>query len=629
MRNDRKTFLDFILTMTPEVSGEAWIIVSSKARIVFANQFAESMFGYEETEMQNMPLEGLMPKSIQTKHIESRNKYLKKPAKQAVGLTNDILGLHKNGRIFSISARLKPIHYNDEVYIVSRIFKKEEVFKRHLIEEAYDFHTTSDEMQPFSNQQTISSMEKRLLDANSDGWWSLNLKTKAVCVSRKLKRALGYQDNVILDITSLISNSTLLKKIMSLDDEGHPIQEHEAILEYKQKGKKNKLMFSRFGIIKNKDGQPLGRLSVNTDLSNSLFVNKTARLFYDQDLILKSIREIILAPDSIEHVLMKTTRALLNYIEWPKAEVFFLDKTENKLQLVAKIERNVVVGFKETDSQIQQSNHQHQLAQQVIENKQISWIQEKDNCMSINNDSLNKRAVGIPLYVFNDVTYVLCLHSDLDNISHHTALKGLNYLSYFISTQLQEKKHQQVMTHLVNVDSMTGFKDGLQFISEAKKCIRQYKIKPVPFLIMKLSINDFFHFKQKYGEQYAAYYLSSLGMRFMKKWPKGIKLYRISDNEMGIVLKMSPSDIELKKMLKTIKEQVNSPINIFGHSFCSTVSIAVAEYPCFPDGSSHDYFSYLDLAFTYAKRKINSIFQCMAFKPSNRVFSVCKVVEIK
>ena len=89
--------------------------------IATLNPRAEQMFGYSEEELQNKPVETLIPKPLRDTHVRTREDYVKKPAPRQMGAGRDLQGLRKDGSTFPLEISLSYIQHEDETLIVAFI----------------------------------------------------------------------------------------------------------------------------------------------------------------------------------------------------------------------------------------------------------------------------------------------------------------------------------------------------------------------------------------------------------------------------------------------------------------------------------------------------------------------------
>ncbi len=72
---ESETYFRMLLESAPD----AMIIVDEKGRMTIVNNQAESMFGYDRSEMLGQPIEMLLPERIRGAHVARRQAYIDDP----------------------------------------------------------------------------------------------------------------------------------------------------------------------------------------------------------------------------------------------------------------------------------------------------------------------------------------------------------------------------------------------------------------------------------------------------------------------------------------------------------------------------------------------------------------------
>jgi PAS domain S-box-containing protein len=100
---------------------EAVIIVDENQKIVESNISAKRMFGYENHELFNKPLNILIPKKHKTNHLEHFEGFIKQKKGRQMGVGRDIFGARKDGSIFPIEAGLNPFSIYGSNYVMALV----------------------------------------------------------------------------------------------------------------------------------------------------------------------------------------------------------------------------------------------------------------------------------------------------------------------------------------------------------------------------------------------------------------------------------------------------------------------------------------------------------------------------
>jgi PAS domain S-box-containing protein len=104
-----------------EAAPDAMIIAGPDGRIALVNAQAERLFGYDRDELYGQPVERLVPKRFHARHVQHRTDYAIAPKPRAMGASQELLGLRKDGSEFPVEVSLSPIETEDGTLISSAI----------------------------------------------------------------------------------------------------------------------------------------------------------------------------------------------------------------------------------------------------------------------------------------------------------------------------------------------------------------------------------------------------------------------------------------------------------------------------------------------------------------------------
>lgn len=117
-----KPFLDPELAASVfEDAGYGIIIVDDIGNIFRVNSQAEQLFGYNRRELIGQPVEMLVPKELQTKHVVHRQGYQSAPKVRPMGQNLKLEGVNKAGKRFPLEIRLSPSSTASGTYTVAFI----------------------------------------------------------------------------------------------------------------------------------------------------------------------------------------------------------------------------------------------------------------------------------------------------------------------------------------------------------------------------------------------------------------------------------------------------------------------------------------------------------------------------
>ena len=104
-----------------ENTTEGIILTDEEGRIILANPASLKMFGYEENEMINQPMEILLPQNIRSKHITLRNKFYENPQHRSMGTGRDLYAQKKSGENFPVEVSLSYYYEAGHRYVIAFI----------------------------------------------------------------------------------------------------------------------------------------------------------------------------------------------------------------------------------------------------------------------------------------------------------------------------------------------------------------------------------------------------------------------------------------------------------------------------------------------------------------------------
>ncbi len=109
------------MTSLFENATEGIILTDSRGHIVLANPAAERMFGYSAKELENLPVEVLLPGNFRPGHKALREGFHKNPSNRSMGAGRDLFALKKNGEEFPVEISLSHYTQRDERFVIAFI----------------------------------------------------------------------------------------------------------------------------------------------------------------------------------------------------------------------------------------------------------------------------------------------------------------------------------------------------------------------------------------------------------------------------------------------------------------------------------------------------------------------------
>ena len=109
------------MTSLFENSTEGIILTNGAGNIVLANPAAEKMFGYLKGELNNQPIEILVPGKFKPHHHQLRKGFYQSPSNRSMGHGRDLFGTKKDGSEFPVEVSLSHYQRGEEMFVFAFI----------------------------------------------------------------------------------------------------------------------------------------------------------------------------------------------------------------------------------------------------------------------------------------------------------------------------------------------------------------------------------------------------------------------------------------------------------------------------------------------------------------------------
>ncbi|PIB32119.1 PAS domain-containing sensor histidine kinase [Gaetbulibacter sp. 5U11] len=108
-----------VFEILSEAISEGILIVDENQTIIAVNSSTEEMFGYDKDELNNKPLEILIPKTYHKGHGHQFDTYYKNSEKRTMGKGRELYGARKDGNTFPIEVGLNPFNASNKKYVMA------------------------------------------------------------------------------------------------------------------------------------------------------------------------------------------------------------------------------------------------------------------------------------------------------------------------------------------------------------------------------------------------------------------------------------------------------------------------------------------------------------------------------
>lgn len=104
-----------------DAAASAMIMVDLQGQVVFVNKAAMALFGYEEDELLNQPVERLVPKDIQRVHPVYRDSFMSSNQSRPMANEKELFALHREGHLIPVEIALTSVETPHGKMVMSTI----------------------------------------------------------------------------------------------------------------------------------------------------------------------------------------------------------------------------------------------------------------------------------------------------------------------------------------------------------------------------------------------------------------------------------------------------------------------------------------------------------------------------
>ncbi|MFN5648859.1 MAG: PAS domain S-box protein, partial [Sphingobacteriales bacterium] len=131
----------------------AIIVADDQGRIVMANRFARTLFGYGD-DMLSHTVEDLIPSRFRDKHVHYREKYNVKPVNRSMGQNMDLNAVRKDGEEFPVEVSLGHYTFGSEPFVIAYIIdiSRRKEIEEMLLQQKLDLEKSNLEVEKLNNE---------------------------------------------------------------------------------------------------------------------------------------------------------------------------------------------------------------------------------------------------------------------------------------------------------------------------------------------------------------------------------------------------------------------------------------------------------------------------------------------
>lgn len=105
-----------------EFAPDALVMVENNGDIAYMNRHAETLFGWNRSELIGQPVELLVPPQHRDGHVSARQAFAREPGNRRMAARRpDLVGMRKDGTVFPVEINLAPIGTDDEALTAAAV----------------------------------------------------------------------------------------------------------------------------------------------------------------------------------------------------------------------------------------------------------------------------------------------------------------------------------------------------------------------------------------------------------------------------------------------------------------------------------------------------------------------------
>ena len=144
------------------------IVVNEKGIIVLANDFANTLFGYNDSSMTGEILEKLIPTRYHHRHVDHRENYTHDPKARGMGIGMTLSAIKKDGNEFPVEVSLGHFRMDENQFVIAYIadITKRKENEGQIIQQKADLELINEEIKKL-NSNLESQVNSRTLELQS------------------------------------------------------------------------------------------------------------------------------------------------------------------------------------------------------------------------------------------------------------------------------------------------------------------------------------------------------------------------------------------------------------------------------------------------------------------------------
>jgi PAS domain S-box-containing protein len=216
------------MTSLFENATEGIILTGSDGRIVLVNPATEKIFGYEARELENKPIEMLIPDRYKKRHLKDRAGFYHHPGNRVMGAGRDLFGKKKDGSDVPVEISLSHYHKNNELFVIAfvvDITQRKEI-ENNMLKQKVELENITNKMRLMNadleikvEQRTMILKEalEKLEDSQKELSEALEKEKELNEIKSRFVSMASHEFRTPL--STVLSSASLLSKYTTTDDQ--------------------------------------------------------------------------------------------------------------------------------------------------------------------------------------------------------------------------------------------------------------------------------------------------------------------------------------------------------------------------------------------------------------------------
>ena len=216
------------MTSLFENATEGILLTNRQGVIVMANPAAERMFAYHAGELDNLPIENLIPKRFLHHHVSHREGFYHQPQNRHMGVGRDLFARRKDNSEFPVEISLSYYKQNEETFVIAFIvdITSRKEIENKLVSQREELEKVSDDMRVL-NTELEGRVEERTIILK-EALEKLEVSQKELSSSLDKERQLNEIKSRFVSMAShefrtplstILSSATLISKYPETDEQ--------------------------------------------------------------------------------------------------------------------------------------------------------------------------------------------------------------------------------------------------------------------------------------------------------------------------------------------------------------------------------------------------------------------------